>query len=133
MSLPGNFHDEAYSHAGILVGAAERINDEQSLARQFLDGQFLQLFPVLLGQFVVVVRIFRCIPPYGILGILVHDNVLVLRGTSCVDTCHDVDSTQFRQLTLFIAGQFGLHFLFEKKLVGRIVDDFLCSGNSVLC
>ncbi len=47
MGLPCNFHDEADFHAGVLVGTAEAVNDEQTLAAELLDGEFLKGNPVL--------------------------------------------------------------------------------------
>ena len=46
--LPGHFHDEADGHAGVLVGAAEGIHDEQALVGQLLLGDVLHGSPGLL-------------------------------------------------------------------------------------
>ena len=43
--LPGHFHDEANGHAGILVSAAESVNNEQALVAQFLLGDILNGSP----------------------------------------------------------------------------------------
>ena len=75
--LPGHFHNKAYRHAGILVGAAERVHDKQPLAAQLLHRQILNLRPHIFAHDMVVIRIFRRSPPHRIFGIFVHDNVFV--------------------------------------------------------
>ena len=132
VGLPGNFHDEADSHAGVMVGTAEGIHDKQAFAGEFFDSDIFQDRPVFFAQNMVVIRVFRGVPPDGVFGVLVHDDIFVLRRTSGVNAGHDIDSAEFSQLTLFVTGQFGLHFFFVKHFVRRIVNNFRGSGNSIL-
>ena len=50
----------------------------------------------------------------------------------CLDTSHNVDSTQLADLTLFVAYQFGLGLFLEQQLVGRIVHDLSRAGDAIL-
>ena len=130
--LPGHFHDEANGHAGILVSAAESVNNEQALVAQFLLGDILNGSPGALAHGVVVVLVLVRSPPNGVLGVFVHDDVLILGGTASVNTSHNVDSTQLADLTLFVAYQFGLGLFLEQQLVGRIVHDLSRAGDAIL-
>ena len=132
VSLPCHFHNEADSHAGVGVGAAEGIHNVQLLAAQLPDGQILDGLPDLLGHGVVVVLVLVGSPPNGVLGVLVHDDVLVLRRTAGVDAGHNVDSIQFGLLAHFVTGEAGLGLFLVEHLVGRIADDFRGAGNAVL-
>ena len=71
-------------------------------------------------------------PPHGVLGVIVHDDILVLGGAAGVDTGHDVDGAQLADLALFIAFQAGLGFFREQLFVGRIVHDFGGAGDAIL-
>ena len=73
----------------------------------------------------VVILVLVGSPPYGVLRVLVHDNVLVLRGTSGVDTGHYIDGTEFGHLTFLVTleSRFGL-FIVE-NLVRWVVKNFL--------
>ena len=79
---------------------------------------------------VILVGIGR--PPHGVLGVGVHDDVLIFGGATGVDAGHDVHGAQLGDLALFIAGQLGLGFLLEQLFIGRIVNDFGRSGNAIL-
>ena len=57
MCLPCNLHNETDLHTGVLVGAAETIDNEESLARELLYCKILEVLPVLLGERVVVVLV----------------------------------------------------------------------------
>ena len=48
---------------------------------------------------VIVLVLIGC-PPNCVLGVLIHNDIFVFRGTSCVDTCHYIDSTKLTDLTL---------------------------------
>ena len=133
MGLPGNFHDEADGHAGVLVGAAEGVHDVEALvAAKLLLGQVAHDFPGLLGHGMVVVLVALGGPPDGVLGVLVHDDVLVLGGTAGVDAGHDVHGAQLGLNTHVIAGEGGVHLGLVQVLVGGVVDDFGGAGNAVL-
>ena len=80
----------------------------------------------------VVVRILRSVPPYGVLRSLVHNDVLVLRRTSGVDTCHDVDCTELGLLTFLITGEFRSCLLIEENFIRWVVKDFFYTFNSIL-
>ena len=132
VGLPRHLHDEAHGHAGVGVGAAEHIHYVQLLVGQLLDGQGLAGRPRLLGGGLVVVLELVGGPPNGILGVLIHDDELVLGGAAGVDAGHHVDRAQLGQLALLEALQSGVHLRLEELLVGGIVDDFLNPGNAVL-
>jgi len=130
--LPGHLHDETDSHAGVLVGAAEGIDDEQALVAQLLLGDVLHGRPGLLGHGVVVVLVLVAGPPNGVLGVLVHDDVLVLGGTAGVNAGHDIDSAQLGDLALLIAGQLGFGLLLEQHLIRGVMHDLGRAGNAIL-
>ena len=132
MRLPRHFHDEADSHAGVLVRAAEGINDVELLIRQLLNRQILHGRPSGLGHRMVVVLVALARPPYGVLGVLVHDDILVLGAAAGINAGHDVHSAQFGHLTLFIALVGGLGFFFEQQIVRRIVHNLGRAGNAIL-
>ena len=130
--LPCNLYDEADSHTGIPVRAAECINNEQSLVGQLLLSDLLNLCPCSCGHRMVVVLIFIRGPPYGILGIFIHNDILIFRRTSCVDTSHYVYCAKLSNLTPLVTFQFGLGLLFVQEIIRRIVHDFRRSGNAIL-
>ena len=132
MSLPGNLHDEADGHTGVLIRAAERIHDEQALIGELLLGDLLERRPRFLRGGMVVVLVLVGGPPHGILGGIVHDDELVFRGAAGVNASHDVDRAQLADLSLFIALQTRLGLLLEEHFVGRIVDDLSRPGDPIL-
>ena len=132
MCLPGHLHDEADSHAGVLVGTAEGIDNEQALVAQLLLGDVLHGRPGLLGHGVVVVLVLVAGPPNGVLGVLVHDDVLVLGGTAGVNAGHNIDSAQLGDLALLIAGQLGFGLLLEQHLIRGVMHDLGRAGNAIL-
>ena len=103
VGLPCYFHDEAYSHAGVLVGAAVAVDDIELLAGELVDGDFLDSFPSLFGDGFVVVGIFFGCPPYFVFGVCVKHDELVFRRAAGVDACHHVDSAKVGDDTLFKA------------------------------
>ena len=130
--LPGHLHDEADSHAGVLVGAAEGIDNEQALVAQLLLGDVLNGSPSGLGHGVVVVLVLVAGPPNGVLGVLVHDDVLVLGGAAGVNAGHDIDSAQLGDLALLVAGQVRLGLLSEQNIIRGVMHDLGRAGNAIL-
>ena len=132
VGLPSHFNDETDRHAGILVGPTERIYDKKSLVGKLFQRDFLHGIPCFLTGRVVIVLIFIRGPPYGILGILVHNDEFILGRTPRIDTGHNINRAKLTHLSLFIAfqGRFGL--LLEQCLIRRIVDNFCGSGDAVL-
>ena len=130
--LPGHFHDETNGHAGVLVGTAEGIDHVQALVGQLLLCDLLDGIPGFLRSGVVVVLVCVAGPPHGVLGVLVHDDELILGGTAGVDAGHDIDSAQFADLALLEAFQTGLGLLFKQLLVRGIVHDLRRAGDTIL-
>ncbi len=131
VGLPGHLHDEADGHAGVGVGAAEGVHHVQLLVGELLLGDLLHRSPGLLAGGMVVVLVALGGPPDGVLGVLVHDDELILGGAAGVHAGHDVDGVQLGQLALLVAGQGGVHLVVEQQLVGGIVDDLLGAGDAV--
>ena len=129
--LPCDLHDEADGHAGVLVCAAEGIDDIQLLAAQLLDGDLLNGLPGLLSGGMVVVFIFVAGPPYGVLAVFVYNDELVLGGAAGVDAGHDVHGVKLGEHTLVKALKAGLHFVFKKLLVRGVADDLRSAGDTV--
>ena len=132
MSLPCNLDDEADCHAGILVCAAETIDDEQSLSGQLLLRDLLDSLPGLLAHRMVIIRILRGIPPYSVLGLCVLDDVLVFRRTSGEDTSLDVNRAKFTLHAFLKTGKSRLGLLLKEQLVGRVVNNLLDILNAIL-
>ena len=132
VGLPCHFHDEADGHTGVRVGTAEHVHHVELLVGQLLDSQVLADLPRLLGSGLVVVLELVRGPPHGVLGVLVHDDELVLGGAAGVDAGHDVDRTQLSHLALLEALQAGVHLRLEEFLIGGVVDDLLDTGNAIL-
>ena len=131
MGLPGNFDDEANGHTGIFVSTAESIDDKQTLATEFLDGEFFNFGPGFFAHGVVVVRIFGRIPPHGVLRIRIDDDIFVFGRTTSEDAGHDVDGTKFGHLALFITFEGGFRFFLEKHFVGGVIDNFRCPLDAI--
>ena len=132
MCLPGHFHDETDSHAGVLVCAAESIHNVQALVGQLLLCNLLHGSPGFLRSGVVVVLVLVAGPPNGVLGVLVHHDELVLGGTAGVDAGHNVHSAQLADLAHFVAFQAGLGLFLEQLLVRGVIHDLGRAGNAVL-
>ena len=132
VSLPCHLDDEADSHAGVGVGAAESVDDVQLLVGQLLDSQILDGGPDGLAHGVVVVLELVGGPPHGVLGVGVHDDVLIFGGAAGVHAGHDVDGAQLADLALLVAFQSGIHLGGEQLLIGGVVDNLGGSGNTVL-
>ena len=80
----------------------------------------------------VVVLVFVAGPPHGVLGVLVHDDELILGGAAGVDTGHNVDGTQLADLTLLVAFQTGLGLLFKQLLIRGVIHDLSRAGDTIL-
>ena len=136
MGLPGDLHDEADLHAGVLVRAAETVHDEQALAAELVEGQLLDGLPDLLAHRVVVVRILGRSPPDFAggtdLGGLVIDDVLVFRGTAGVDAGHHVDGAELGHLSLVETFETGFGFLIVKDFVRGVVQNLLHALDAIL-
>jgi hypothetical protein len=130
--LPGHFHDEADSHAGILVGAAESINNKQALVAQLFLGDILNGSPSGLAHGMVIVLVLVAGPPDSVLGVLVHDDVLILGGTAGVNAGHNIDSAQLADPALFVTSQLRLGLLLEQHFVRGVVHDLSRAGNAIL-
>ena len=136
MGLPGDLHDEAHLHAGVGVGAAEAVHNEQALAAELLLGQFLHDLPGSDGHLVVVIGIALGGPPdfsgFAFLGgVVVHD-VLVLGRTTGIDARHHVDGAQFGYLAFVKTLETGFGLFVVKNFVRGIVKDFLHTLDAVL-
>ena len=131
--LPCDFDDEADRHAGILVGAAECIDDEKTLVGEFLQSERFAGCPCLLGGRVVVVRILIAGPPDGVLGVFIHNDKFILGRTAGVNAGHDIDSAQLSLDTFVKALKVFVHFFIVKKLIGRVVDDLGYACDTILC
>ena len=79
MSLPCNLNDETDGHTGVFVCTAERVNNKQPFIGEFFQGNLLNRIPCFLAGRMVIILIFIGCPPYGVFGVLIHDNELVLR------------------------------------------------------
>ncbi len=77
MRLPCDLHNGADSHARICVRTAERVHYEQPLARQLFESNVLTSVPCFLGSRMIIVLIFIRRPPYGIFGVLIHNNEFI--------------------------------------------------------
>ena len=130
--LPCDLDDEADGHAGIMVRAAERVDDVQLLVAKLLDRDILDGRPGGLGHGVVVVLVLVGGPPHGVLGVRVHDDILVFGGAAGVDAGHDVDRAQLADPTDFVPFKTSLGLFREQRLVGGVADDFSRTGDPVL-
>ena len=130
--LPCHFHNEADSHAGVFVGAAECVGDIQLLAGQLFHSDVFAGLPGFLGSNVVVIGILGGGPPHGVFGVLIHDDEFVFRRTAGVDTGHNIDSTQFGLHALVKAFQILLHLFLIQEFERRIVDDLCNASDAIL-
>ena len=129
--LPGDLHDKANCHTGVLVGAAEAVYHIELFAGELLDSQLFAGCPGFFGSRMVVVGIFGRCPPYGVLAHVIHHDEFVFGRTAGVDTGHHVHSTQLSLLTLIKALKSGIGLVREKLLVRGIVDDLCYVVNTV--
>ena len=133
MSLPSNLNDETDSHSCILVCTAESINYEKSLVGELFLSDILNNSPCSFCHRVVVVLVLVCCPPNCVLGVLIHNDVLIFRGTTCKDTCHNVNGIKLSNLTNLITCKTVFCLFLKEKLVRRVVDDLGCAGDAILC
>ncbi len=132
MGLPGDLHHEADGHAGVLVRAAEGVDDVELLVAELFLRQIENLGPDFLAHGVVVVLIALAGPPHGVLGVFVHDDVLVLGGAAGVDAGHNVDSAELGQRALVKTLEGGVHLSLKQFLIAGVADDLRRAGNTVL-
>ncbi len=132
MCLPSNFNDEADSHARVLVCTAEAIDDEEALVGELFLGDILYSSPSFLGCLVVIVVISLRIPPNRVVRRLVVNDEFIFRRTAREDARLDINSAEFGNLALLVARQAFLRLFLEQRLVGRIVDDFRRTRDTIL-
>ena len=132
VSLPCYFYDEANSHTSVGVSTAECVNYKKLLIWKFLLCDFLNVCPSFFCHWVVIVLVTLSCPPYGVLWGFIHNDILVFRRTTGVDTCHYVYGAKFCVLTYFIAFEACLCFFFEEYFVRRIVHYLSGAWDAVL-
>ena len=126
MCLPGHFGNEAYAQTRVGIGAAERINDEQTLAGKLMSDQIFQVLPGFLRErFVVVFTVAFIRPPHGIAGCIVTNDIFIFRRTTGKDTGIDGDRAQIGEYAALIPFQSGIEFFLIQRIVTRVVDDIL--------
>ena len=103
MSLPSNLNDETNCHTSVVVSTAECIYNEQSLVGQLLLCQILNSCPNVLAHRMVIVLVLIRGPPYSVLRVLVHNDVLILRRTASIDTSLYINSTQLSLFAYLVA------------------------------
>ena len=113
MSLPSNLNDETNCHTCILVCSTECIYYEKLLVTELFLSKILNCCPNILFHWMVVVWILRCIPPYCVLRILVHNDIFIFRRTSSVDTCLNVNCTKLCLLTNLVTLKAGFCLFLE--------------------
>jgi len=113
MCLPSYFNDKTDCHTSIFVSTAECIYNEKSLVRELFDCDIFNSCPSFFCSWVVVVLVFIRCPPNCIFGVLIHNDEFIFRRTSCVNSCHNVDSAEFTFLSLFKTFKFRFCFFFE--------------------
>ena len=131
VSLPCHFHDETHSHAGIFVGAAEAVDNEEALVAEFLLGEVLHSLPGFFACGFVVVLVFFGCPPDGVLRFFVENNKFVFRRTTGVNACHYVDSAKFGYHTLLKSFEGRESFFIEQFVIRRVVNYFGSSFDTV--
>ncbi len=132
VSLPCHFNDEAHSHAGVVVGAAEAVYHVEFLVAELVDGDLLDLLPCSFGDRLVVVGVFLGCPPYLVLGVVVKYDEFVFGRAAGIYTGHHVDGAEFGHCTFLKAFQRGISFVFEELLVGGVVDYLLDILDAIL-
>ena len=113
MCLPSYFNDKTDCHTSVLVCAAECIYNVKFLVGQLFLSDLFNSLPSLLGCWMVVVLVFIRGPPYSVLGVLVYNDEFVFRRTSCIDASHNVNCSQFADLSFFITFQFWFGFFLK--------------------
>ena len=133
MCLPSNLHNETDCHAGILVRAAEQIHNVKLLAGELIHSQLLASVPSLNGSGLIVVLERIGGPPNGVLGSVVHNDELILGGTSGVDTGHNVHCAKLGYLALLKALKRRISLGLEQLLVRGVVYDLGRAKDAILC
>ena len=132
VSLPRDFHYETDSHTRVFVRAAESVHDEQAFIGKFFNRKVFDGSPRLFGCGVVIVLVALGSPPYGVFGVVVHNDEFIFGRTTGINTRHDVDRAEFADLTFFITRKGGVGLFGEKDVVRRIVNDFFYVFDAVL-
>ena len=136
MRLPSNFHDETNFHAGIFMSSAETIDYEETLIGKFFNRKFFKSLPRFDGAFFIVIGIFGSCPPNftgcAFFSCFIVNNELILRRTTGVNACHNVDCAKFGFLSNVKTFKTGFSFFVEKYFVSRVVKDFGSAGNAIL-
>ncbi len=132
VSLPCYFHDEANSHAGVLVGTAETVYNIEFFAGEFVKGESLASVPSFLRGFLVVVGIFGSSPPYGVFALFVENDEFVFRRAAGVYAGHHVYRTEFGSYAFFESFESRKGFLLEEFFVGGVVHHFGGTFDAVL-
>ena len=133
MCLPSYFHDETNCHTCVCICSAETIDDIQLLVRKLLLSNILNCLPSLLRCSMVIVLILVTCPPYSVLRIIIHNDELILRRTSCVNSCEYVNCTKLSLMTYFVSLKTLFGLLCEELFIRWIVNNLSCVSNTVLC
>ncbi len=132
VGLPCNFNDEANGQTGVLVGAAESVDNVEGLVAELLVGDVFQCGPGFGGDGLVVVLVFVGCPPDGVAAGVVHNEEFILGRAAGVDAGHYVDGAKFGFLTFFVAGQFGFGLVDEELVPRGIVENLGGAHDSIL-
>ncbi len=132
MSLPGHFHDEANAQTCAGIGAAEAVNNIESLVAQLLNGFLFQAVPYLGSDGFVVVLIVVGSPPHGVLGNVVAHQIFVFRRTACINAGKDVDRTVGGKDATLVAFQLRVQLVAVQVVVAWIVDDVFDIFDAIL-
>ena len=130
--LPSHLHDEADLHAGVLVRAAEAVDDIELLARELLLSQLLEGVPRLDRGGLVVVLVVVAGPPHGVARLVVHDDEFVLGRAAGEHAGHHVDGAEFGLDSTIITLETGLGLFVEQYLVRGVVEHLGHTGDAIL-
>jgi len=100
--LPGHLGDKAHLEAAAFIGAAEQVHHKQALAAQLVADHGLEGVPHL-GSDRLVVVLALVVPPQGVTGHIILDEVFVLGGAPGEFTGIDIDRSQFCYHTRLVA------------------------------
>ena len=129
--LPCNLHYETDRHSGILVGSAEEVHYVKLLAGKLIHCKLLACIPCLHGCGLVIVLELIAGPPNGVLRGLIHNDELILRRTSGVDTGHNVYCAKLGELSLLISLKGGIGLCCKELLIGGVVNNLGGIGNAI--
>ena len=132
VSLPSNFYDETNSQTSSFVSATESVDNVKFLAAKFLNGDVLNLCPDFFAHGMVVVLVLLRSPPNVVVALVVVNDVLVLRRTTCEDACHHVYCAKFCLLTYLVTCECGVDLGLVELLVRGVVSNHGATGDAVL-